>query len=117
MKITLNELFIKKTAINLIIDESIIEKVIGFKWKSIHEATSKYQSIEDSGLGHWEVRPNVLERKIKQFEGMLDAYNYILGNEEKLKSIKYNINARIEGVNEILEYLYSKRKKIEYNGE
>lgn len=61
-----SELAIRKAAVQLNIDESIVEKVINYKWKSVHEAHHTNSAVEDSGLGTFKVRPPRVKEKINR---------------------------------------------------
>ena len=107
MAISTLDLLIKKTAIQLIIDESIVEKVIGYKWKSLAEALSKNTVCEDSGLGKYKVRFGVVKKKLEKLETILEALQKkILIEESKVK--KNTLQRKIDFTTTEIAYLKTK---------
>ena len=66
MALPLTDLLIRKSAVQLNIPESIVAKVINYKWKSLNKAQHENKSLEDSGLGKFILRPKKVENEIKK---------------------------------------------------
>lgn len=102
-----NELAIRKTSVQLNIAESLVEKVIGFKWKTVHEAQYGYTSIEDSGLGTFKVRPFRVIAKIRKIE------SYIQHMEKELQDGTEITEARKERHRKVIEKLLEEKQYLE----
>ena len=100
-RINPNQLCIRKTAVQLNIPESIIEIVIGYKWKSLHEAQYLYTSLEDSGLGTFKVRPVRVIAKLKSIDSIIDRLEKQIECETNLS--ENQIERKKAMINELIE--------------
>jgi len=55
------------------LSKHIVDTVNQFQWKIVHEGINLYNDIEITGLGRITVRPNIVEKQIKNFEKTIAA--------------------------------------------
>lgn len=106
--LSIQELAIRKTAVQHNVPESIVEKVIAHKNKALYEALYLYKTVEDSGFGKYSVRVNRIVKRISKINAMVKALgekSIVEGLTEK-EVIKL-LNA-IESLSREKEYLQSK---------
>lgn len=105
--ITLESL-IKKTIEATALPEATVEKIIGFKWKFIHESLSKSKGIEDSGLAKFKIRPHKVLKKLKEYESIRGGYLKRLNEEEISEKCKDTLLRKLQSVESDIEYLNTK---------
>lgn len=101
-----------RTAEALGIDLEIVEKIIKHKWRYTYDNIATSNSLEDSGLGRFKVRPKKIQRMIEKYERLLTFFSNQLDDpniteQEELDRIK----TRKGEVEYQLTILYSKRDK------
>jgi len=103
------DLAARKTAVQLNLPESLVELVIAYKWKEVHQAQYDNKSIEDSGLCTFSIRTRVVEKNILKINSMLAALNKQLqdGNNFTEKQIARKEEV-IQRLIEQIQYLETK---------
>lgn len=91
-QLNIQELSIRKTAVLVNVPENIVELVINFKNKSIHEALKGNKTVEDSGLGKFSIRKGVVLKKLRTVENVITVTKEKLAQEgiSEKESIKLN---------------------------
>ena len=109
-QLSIIELVVRKTAVQLNIPESIVEKIVSYKHKTVLEALRLYNSVEDSGLGTYTVRSKVAVRRlIKVNKDINWIKNQLQEGKETLTEKKIGSFMRsLEGLEEEKLYLESK---------
>ena len=109
-QLSLNELIIRKTSVQLNQAESIVEKVIQHKYKSVYDAQYLYKSVEDSGLGTFNIRSSKVISRLKALNAQSEAIVKKLQNEEKINDEihKEKLEKILDGIQEEIKYLESK---------
>lgn len=71
MALSLQDLCIRKTAVQCNVQENIVDLVISHKNKSMYEALSLYNSVEDSGLCKLSVRFSRVNKRIAKMNALI----------------------------------------------
>jgi len=107
---TLEDGFIKNTALAFGLKEELIDKIVRNQWKEVKEATLTGTVIEISGLGRLQVRPNYLSTKLKTFTNFFTAAKRELDGLNKDTDERwYPVYKKLQGIEKDLEFLNKKR--------
>lgn len=71
--LSLHDFLIRKTGVKLMIDETIVEKVIAHEKKSIKDAFRIYHEVEMSGFGKFYISKIKLHKRIERQERIVSA--------------------------------------------
>ena len=94
-QLSILDLMEQKTSLKLNIDEDIVAKVIRHKWKSMHEASNLFTSLEDSGLCKFSIRPKKVTLRLVKIEEILAALDLKLKREDLKESTRgYSLTIR-----------------------
>ncbi len=108
-----SKVFISKTADDLNIDKSIVEKVISFYWKSVRLTVSKLESplIHVSNLGTFGVRQTKIEDVRQKYKNYLkNMPNSDLMTFDKHK-FKLETIERMEKLNKLQDEIEKRNKE------
>lgn len=108
MAISTLDLLVRKTAVQVNIDESTVEEVIRFKWKSLHDAMLLSRAVEDSGLGKFKIRDKMVLKALGTIEREIDRFHRDLEEEGITERRKETIMRKILSAKDSLEYVKSK---------
>lgn len=107
----IKEYLIKRMSINLVVSERIINTVITHQFESATNAIEDNNSVEFSGFGKFIFNTKKAEKELKKLNGLKEAYNNTIKNEnaslEKRKEAEYrldSVNSRIKGLTKKLKY-------------
>ncbi len=107
-QLSIIELIVRKTAVQLNIPESIVERVINHKHKAVHEALRLHTSVEDSGFGTYKVRPKVAIKRIAKVE------REIVWITKQLQDGKETLtDRRIQAYQRMIETLIEEKRYLE----
>ena len=98
--------FLKEVSEEMEIPESDVYDVINWQFKSAQKATYEHRTVEISNLGHFEVRPKKILKKIKTLEACLLSYRKNIETAEEPQ--KTNLHHRILSAEAELAYLKNK---------
>lgn len=85
--LSIHDFLVRKTGVKLMIDESIVEKVISHEKKGVKEALKVCYEVEMSGFGKFYLSLPKLHKRIIRQERMVSTLlnNPSVGEDEKLK--------------------------------
>lgn len=102
------DLLERRVSVLLNIPEEDVYKVIRHKWKSCHEATDKFTSVEDSGLGKFLIRPKKITKRLERLNKMIDNCVNSLKKEDITLTHRKKLESIIERSTAEKEYLETK---------
>lgn len=118
-KKALIDLYIRKTAVQTMVDEKIVDLIIKDQWKYANKALAVSNQVEITGLGMFKVTQNKVIKQIEQHNTYIRLFQLRLDDELKVeesaqnKEKIYRLTAKIASVNKSLDYIKS---KLEDNG-
>lgn len=71
-KLKLHDFLVRKTAVQVMIDETIVEKVISHEKKEVNNAFKIHKEVEISGFGKFTISQVKLRKKIVKVERILE---------------------------------------------
>lgn len=108
------DLLTRKLSHQLIVSESLIDKLITFQWKETRAALEDetITSVEMTNLGSFLIRGNKLKKDIHKFEVTLVNLNNELASYTDEEDI-VRVNKKIKQVTDTLTFLLKKQKAYE----
>ena len=108
------DLITRKLSHQLIVSESLIDKLITFQWKETRAALEDetITSVEMTNLGSFLIRGNKLKKDIHKFEVTLVNLNNELASYTEEEDI-IKVNKKIKSVTNTLTFLLKKQKAYE----
>lgn len=103
----LHDFLVRKTAVQVMIDETIVEKIISHEKKSINNAFKVHNQVEISGFGKLVISQIKLKKKISKSERILSALQGRLQND----LLNPDTLTKIELINNELAYFRARLKE------
>lgn len=88
--------------------EEVIEAVHKFQWRTAHEASKLYNTVELTDLGVFSVSATRVTRKINTFEKIREGYQKKADDESLSDKTRETNTKKVESVSDNLNFLKSK---------
>lgn len=93
--IPIKKWLIRRVAVDTVIDEKIIDRVISHQFETAREKMNSCNSIELSGFGRFYFNRNKALNKLKTYKNMKQKFEDIINDKNTVDRRRYNIQLKL----------------------